>query len=93
MKYLTLNTFMHTFISDYKRREQNDKQSEFSHGKLQSTNTLLPTTVSGKNLPSWWPQKTLKQKYLQHSYGMPFVFLASCSHSSSSPTAATHTTL
>ena len=38
-----------------------------SHGKLQSTNNWLPTTMSGESSPSWWPQETLKQKCLQHS--------------------------
>jgi len=35
----------------------------FSHGKLQSTNSWLPASMSGKSLPSWCPQEILKQKY------------------------------
>ena len=64
---------MHAVTSDY---------------KLQSMNNWLQTTMSGKSLPSWLPQETLKQKYLQHSYHVSFMFLASYSHGSSSPTAA-----
>ena len=48
-----------------------------SHGKLQSTNNWLPTTTSDESSPSWWPREALKQKCLQHSYCMPFIFLPS----------------
>ena len=51
----TLNTYFHIVTSDYKRTEQNEEphsNSEFSHGKLQSTNNRLPTTMSGESSPS-----------------------------------------
>ena len=53
---------------------------------LQTTDSQVSTTMSSESLPSC---ETLKQKYLQHSYSMSSTILASYSHDSSSPTAAT----
>ena len=66
------------------------QQSKFSHGKLQSTKNRLSSwllwavTVCHHDYP-----KKLKQKYLQHSYRVSFLFLASYSHCNSFLTAAT----
>ena len=86
---------MHAVASNlYLKKDRTEwsapQQSKFSHGKLHFTNKWLLTTVSSKSSPSRFPQEILKQKYLQHSCSMSFMFLASYSHGSSSPTAATY---
>jgi len=66
----TLNTF-YAFCHKRLQRDRTEwsapQQSEFSHGKLQSTKKLAPNYYEQREFTI---MMTPKQKYLQHSYSI-----------------------
>ena len=90
-----LNTsFINACDSMHRQNQmESSKQSKFCLGKLQSTNSWLPTTLSSESLP-WWHQLQRMELWSWNTYSIATACpLASYSHGNSSPTAASHTLL